>query len=307
MNRHDIRDPRSQTQDPIFSPDQQRSANPKSRWCSPKSAAKSFPWIPCRSIAAWTRQRQTVRRRTRPRAASPDRRRGFERTLRRGQVCRTRAPGRGGNSTRDRVPIFCGGTGLYFKAFLDGLGDAPPSDEKLRAELEAAPLADLLHELQECDPKTFEKIDRRNPRRVIRAVEVIRLTGKPFSAQRARWGELLERRRLAGLFLTARKRHLPATPALPVCTSLIARHPPNSFCFTRPSADLHARINARVEAMLTRDCGRNADCSATASHKTKPPCKPSAIGRSPNICAANVRCRDDRTGEDQTRHTPGGS
>ena len=53
--------------------------------------------------------------------------------------------------------------------------------------LEATPLPELLRELAERDPVTYEKIDRQNPRRVIRAVEVIRLTGKPFSAQRADW------------------------------------------------------------------------------------------------------------------------
>ena len=123
--------------------------------------------------------------------------------------------------SRQRVPIFCGGTGLYFKAFLDGLGEAPPSDETLRAELEAAPLADLLRELEQHDPATFAKIDRQNPRRVIRAVEVIRLTGKPFSEQRSDWetrNSKLETR--------------------------------NFFGFTRPSADLHTRINARVDKMF---------------------------------------------------------
>src|SRR5262249_32075777 len=89
--------------------------------------------------------------------------------------------------SRGRIPIFCGGTGLYFKAFLDGLGEAPSADVKLRAELESAPLADLLQELAERDPVTHEKIDHKNRRRVIRAVEVIRLTGKKFSEQRAEW------------------------------------------------------------------------------------------------------------------------
>src|SRR5678816_676063 len=49
---------------------------------------------------------------------------------------------------RNRVPIFCGGTGLYLKAYLEGLGDAPPSDLNLRRELEAMPLATLLCELE---------------------------------------------------------------------------------------------------------------------------------------------------------------
>jgi tRNA dimethylallyltransferase len=88
---------------------------------------------------------------------------------------------------RGRVPIFCGGTGLYFKALLDGLGESPGSDPVLRAALEQTPLEELLAELQARDPEAFERIDRKNPRRVIRAVEVLRLTGHNVTAQRARW------------------------------------------------------------------------------------------------------------------------
>jgi tRNA dimethylallyltransferase len=136
---------------------------------------------------------------------------------------------------RVHVPILCGGTGLYFKAFLEGLGEAPSADAKLRAELEAAPLENLLAELRERDPAAYEKIDRQNPRRVIRAVEVIRLTGKPFSAQQSRWGE---------------------TPSSPNSTTETKRSgldgvsPHQLYCFTRSSDDLHARINVRVDAMF---------------------------------------------------------
>lgn len=126
--------------------------------------------------------------------------------------------------SRGHIPIFCGGTGLYFKAFLEGLGEAPPSDAKLRAELEAAPLAELLRELAERDPATFGKIDRQNPRRVIRAVEVIRLTGKPFSAQRSEWG----------------------------APSRITHHASRLLVLTRVKPDLDARINVRVDAMFAR-------------------------------------------------------
>ncbi len=122
---------------------------------------------------------------------------------------------------RGRVPIFCGGTGLYFRAYLEGLGEAPPSDVKLRAELEVTPLADLLRELEQLDPETFTRIDQKNPRRVVRALEVIRLTGKPFSAQRAAW----------------------ASP-------LASRPSPLLFCLTRPPADLIRRIDARVDEMF---------------------------------------------------------
>jgi tRNA dimethylallyltransferase len=124
--------------------------------------------------------------------------------------------------SRKRTPIFCGGTGLYFKAFLDGLGEAPPSDEKLRAELEAAPFASLLAELRERDPAAYEKIDKQNPRRVIRAVEVIRLTGKKFSEQRAEWKPEARSQKPEARF----------------------------FCFTRQADDLHGRINRRVDEMF---------------------------------------------------------
>lgn len=88
---------------------------------------------------------------------------------------------------RGKPAILCGGTGLYFKALAQGLGEAPAPDPRLRAELEAIPLAELLRELALRDPVTYARIDRQNPRRVIRAIEVIRQTGRPFSEQRAAW------------------------------------------------------------------------------------------------------------------------
>ena len=90
---------------------------------------------------------------------------------------------------RNRIPILCGGTGLYFNAWLGGLGSAPPPDHELRARLEAADTAELLDELARKDPVTLDQIDIQNRRRLVRAVEVIRLTGRPFSEQRARWPE----------------------------------------------------------------------------------------------------------------------
>jgi tRNA dimethylallyltransferase len=89
--------------------------------------------------------------------------------------------------TRGATPILCGGTGLYFKALLAGLGEAPPADASLRRELEQIPLPRLLEELRARDPETWNRLDRNNSRRVLRAVEVLRLTGKPFSAQRSDW------------------------------------------------------------------------------------------------------------------------
>jgi tRNA dimethylallyltransferase len=126
--------------------------------------------------------------------------------------------------SRGRMPVFCGGTGLYLKAFLSGLGDAPSANPELRAELETASFESLLHELHERDPEAYDKIDKQNPRRVIRAVEVIRLTGKKFSEQRAEWKQEARSKEQGASF----------------------------FCLNRAPADLHARINLRVDEMFRR-------------------------------------------------------
>ncbi len=80
-----------------------------------------------------------------------------------------------------KVPIFCGGTGFYFQAWQGGLSATPKAPAELRAELEATPLETLLVELQAKDPATYARLDRSNPRRVIRALEIIRLTGQPVA------------------------------------------------------------------------------------------------------------------------------
>jgi tRNA dimethylallyltransferase len=90
--------------------------------------------------------------------------------------------------SRNRVPIYCGGTGLYFKALFHGVSTAPPSDPEIRNTLEHTPLPELLEELAGSDPLTYARIDRDNQRRVVRALEAIRLSGRPFSEQQANWG-----------------------------------------------------------------------------------------------------------------------
>lgn len=84
---------------------------------------------------------------------------------------------------RGRLPLLVGGTGLYLRALTEGytLPDAPP-DERLRARLSERSLAENLAELERLDPQAFGFIDQRNPRRVVRALEVCRLTGRPFSS-----------------------------------------------------------------------------------------------------------------------------
>jgi len=85
-------------------------------------------------------------------------------------------------------PIIVGGTGLYFTALTEGLADIPPTPPALRraseARLAAGDLAVLVAELEAGDPETHAEIDRRNPRRVQRAWEVLKATGRGLSAWR---------------------------------------------------------------------------------------------------------------------------
>ncbi len=78
-----------------------------------------------------------------------------------------------------------GGSGLYFRAFLEGLFDCPPVPsavrENVKRDLEKTGLEALVQELERVDPVAARRIDRRNPVRVCRAVEVFRATGVPLS------------------------------------------------------------------------------------------------------------------------------
>ena len=122
---------------------------------------------------------------------------------------------------RGRVPIFCGGTGLYFRALIEGLGESPPSDESLRDELALMPIESLVAELRIKDPEAAKQVDLKNPRRVLRAIEVIRLTGRPYSEQRIGWNN-------------------------------VDKAPQNLFCISREVDVLNQRIHKRVDEMFNQ-------------------------------------------------------
>jgi tRNA dimethylallyltransferase len=86
---------------------------------------------------------------------------------------------------RGKNVIVVGGTGLYIKAILDEL-NFPDTDPVVRAELEleyaTKGIASLFERLEKLDPAAALAIDKANSRRVIRALEVIKITGKPFTA-----------------------------------------------------------------------------------------------------------------------------
>ncbi len=87
-----------------------------------------------------------------------------------------------------KTVIAVGGSGLYLKAIWEGFDEMPEIDPEIRdglnSELHRDGLPALLDELKEKDPDYFDKVDKQNSQRVIRALEVIRSTGQPFSSFR---------------------------------------------------------------------------------------------------------------------------
>ena len=92
---------------------------------------------------------------------------------------------------RGKTVVAVGGTALYIKALLYGLFEGPGSDERIRAELKAqverAGPARLHEALRHIDPEAADRISANDARRIIRALEVYRLTGKPISSFQSQW------------------------------------------------------------------------------------------------------------------------
>jgi tRNA dimethylallyltransferase len=87
---------------------------------------------------------------------------------------------------RGRQPFLVGGSPHYIQTVVDNLHiPSIPPQPALRAELAARPLSELLAQLEELDPQSAAVIDRNNPRRVIRALEVCLISGRAFSEQRS--------------------------------------------------------------------------------------------------------------------------
>ena len=125
---------------------------------------------------------------------------------------------------RGRLPMLVGGSGLYFRAVVDDLDFPPRSPEvrtALEGRLELEGVETLYAELTRVDPAAAAKIEPGNARRIVRALEVIELTGRPFSENDA-WDrfESIYDLRVAALEL--------------------------------PREDLYERVSARVDRMLER-------------------------------------------------------
>lgn len=91
----------------------------------------------------------------------------------------------GAVASRGAVPVVVGGSGLYVRAVLDRL-EIPPTDPGVRQRLEQRAAregtAALLEDLRRIDPRAAASIEPNNTRRLVRALEVVELTGRPFSA-----------------------------------------------------------------------------------------------------------------------------
>ncbi len=93
-------------------------------------------------------------------------------------------------TARGRIPLLVGGTMLYYKALVEGLADMPAADAQVRAELEAQArelgLAQLHRQLAEVDPTSAARIHPNDPQRLIRALEVYRVSGQSMTSHRER-------------------------------------------------------------------------------------------------------------------------
>jgi tRNA dimethylallyltransferase len=123
---------------------------------------------------------------------------------------------------RGNIPFLVGGTGLYVKAVVENLTiprvkENPNLRKKIEREIAAVGLAAVFKKLVALDPEAAYVVDPKNPRRVIRALEVTLLSGKPFSA--------------------AQKKHPPIFDTL-------------TIGITKLDAVLRNRIDGRVHAMM---------------------------------------------------------
>ncbi len=134
--------------------------------------------------------------------------------------------------------VMVGGSGLYAKALLEGLDDFPEVNQtaiNMVSELyKRSGIAGLQKALEEKDPDYYAVVDYQNPRRLIRALEVCEASHKPYSSF---------------LRKTVKKRFFKT----------------QTFCLTRPRAELYNRINQRVDQMVAM--GLQAEAHSLFPHR----------------------------------------
>ena len=138
---------------------------------------------------------------------------------------------------RGRLALVVGGSGLYLKALTHGLAPLPQVDSELRAELNALSLEELNKRLLAVDPPGSQTIDRKNKRRLVRALEISAQTKRPASELRSEWQQ--------------------SAPEV------------RGICVFRERAELFSRIDRRVETMfregVTDEIARLTETGSTAA------------------------------------------
>ena len=174
-----------------------------------------------------------------------------------------------GIHARGKLAIVVGGSGLYIKALTHGLDAAPSADPELRAELNELTSDQLREKLVDLDPETARKIDMKNRRRVVRALEICLSTMRPHLPPPLRFGapsnplplshrerrtrsasegkgvgEREEDQPSPGYGSASAKRQVRVLPrAATAAGAFVSRH----------RAELHERIKQRVEAIFEND------------------------------------------------------
>ncbi|MFT4857632.1 MAG: tRNA dimethylallyltransferase [Algoriphagus sp.] len=140
---------------------------------------------------------------------------------------------------QNRVVIMTGGSGLFAAAVTDGLDEMQELDPQIRreiiAEYELKGLTFLQEEVKNCDPEYFKLVDQQNPQRLMRALEVYRGTGKPFSD-----------------FRVKQKINRPFEVI--------------KIGLERPREELYARIERRMDAMIEAGLFDEADALFSKRH-----------------------------------------
>jgi tRNA dimethylallyltransferase len=121
---------------------------------------------------------------------------------------------------RGKTALIVGGTGMYVRALRQGLFDGPARDPVLRERLDAMTAPALFEELTRVDPATAARIDRHNPRRLVRALEVFYIAGQSIGALQTQWSRAGE----------------PSPVPL--------------VCLNRDRPELHKRIERRIDQQL---------------------------------------------------------
>jgi tRNA dimethylallyltransferase len=166
-------------------------------------------------------------------------------------------------NSRGKLAIVVGGSGLYIKALTHGLAVLPESDPKLREKLNAMSLDDLRSQLCELDPETARKIDLKNRRRLVRALEICLVTGKSASAQRQQWTGDAGNARSGGLQSAAEA--IWRSPLLETMQTGSSASPATGIFVFRDRQELYERINQRVEMIFERGVIEEARTAGTTS------------------------------------------